>query len=59
MSDNRDCPSFWSLWRQDDNGHRFEIARCMDAETAHHALSRYQDTSHKQLFWIEATNRRE
>jgi len=38
----------WTVWRQDDNGHRFVVAHHAD-RTAAEAQAR----GHKQLWWVE------
>lgn len=44
----------WALWRQDDNGNRFLIARFDSAEAAEAEQRRYEALGHKQTYWVDA-----
>jgi hypothetical protein len=58
MSDRaEDGETLWSVWRQDDTGHRFEVARGLSASDAARALARFEASEHKQMYWIAATGR--
>ena len=46
----------WALWRQDDNGNRFLIARFDSAEAAEAEQRRYEALGHKQTYWVEAAD---
>lgn len=52
-----DGETLWSVWRQDDTGHRFEVARGLSAADAARALERFEASGHKQTYWIAATGR--
>jgi hypothetical protein len=42
----------WIVWRQDDNGNRFEVARFevrVDADTLAAVM---QARGHKQIYWV-------
>lgn len=43
----------YSVWRQDDNGNRFEVARGLSWAAASRSLARFEASGHKQMFWIE------
>ncbi len=44
----------WILFRQDDNGNRYEMARFPSREAAETAAARYQARGHKQLYYVES-----
>lgn len=43
----------WELWRQDDNGNRFLIARFDTQAAADAEQRRYEALGHKQTYWVE------
>jgi Ion transport protein N-terminal len=43
----------WELWRQDDNGNRFAIARFGSAEAAEAEQRRFEALGHKQTYWVQ------
>lgn len=43
----------WALWRQDDNGNRFRIARFGTREAADAEQRRFEALAHKQIYWVE------
>jgi len=43
----------WTVWRQDDNGHRFVVAHHADRESAETQVAEMQARGHKQLYWVE------
>ena len=43
----------WSVWRQDGNGHRFEIAGGLSRSAAEKAVMEFEERGHKQTYWIE------
>jgi 8-oxo-dGTP diphosphatase len=43
----------WILYRQDDNGNRYEMARFDSREAAEAEAARYQVRGHKQLYYVE------
>ncbi len=48
------CPNHlpWVLWRQDDNGIRFEVSRHASQEAAEKAKQRLEFPPHKQLYEV-------
>jgi hypothetical protein len=44
----------WSLWRQDDNGNRFEMDRFHSYAKADAQQQMFTARKHKQLYWVEA-----
>jgi len=44
----------WTVWRQDDNGHRFVVAHHADRQSAEAQAAQMQARGHKQLYWVEA-----
>lgn len=45
-------PVGWTVWRQDDNGNRFEVAR-KDSRAEAEALAAVMEArGHKQTYWI-------
>ena len=45
----------FSVWREDDHGHRFEVARGLSSEEAARRVERLEAGVHKQRYWVEAT----
>ena len=43
----------WILFRQDDNGNRYEVARFDSREAAEAEAARYQARGHKQHYYVE------
>jgi hypothetical protein len=43
----------WTVWRQDDNGHRFVVARHADRAAAEAQAAQMQARGHKQMYWVE------
>lgn len=52
-----DPPDGWTLWRQDDNGNRFVIARFGAREAADAEQRRFEALGHKQTYWVERAAR--
>lgn len=50
--DRADLPA-WGLWRQDDNGNRFEVARFRSYAKACAQEQIFTDRGHKQTYWVE------
>jgi len=45
-------PVWWTVWRQDDNGNRFEVAR-KDSRAEAEALAAAMEVhGHKQTYWV-------
>ena len=47
----------WSIWRQDDNGQKYEVARGLTLEAAKLRVAELESHGHKQTYWVEQTNR--
>ena len=47
----------WSVWRQDDNGNRFELAREITRKAAEAEVKEFEERGHKQAYWVEPTRR--
>lgn len=43
----------WELWRQDDNGNRFRVARFGAKTEAEAEQRRFEALAHKQIYWVE------
>ena len=43
----------WELWRQDDNGNRFRIARFASRAQADAEQRRFEALGHKQTYWVQ------
>jgi len=44
----------WIVWRQDDNGNRYEVRRFTDRAEAEELAERLEARGHKQLYWVAA-----
>lgn len=42
----------WVVWRQDDNGNRFEVARRDSRADAEELAATMEARGHKQLYWV-------
>lgn len=42
----------WELWRQDDNGQRFLVARFSCQSEAESQRCSFEEKGHKQLYWV-------
>jgi hypothetical protein len=47
-------PRLWVVWRQDDNGNRYEVARFADRGEADELAATMEARGHKQLYWVAA-----
>jgi hypothetical protein len=45
----------WIVWRQDDNGNRFEVARRESRAEAEDLAAAMDRRGHKQTYWVAAT----
>ena len=45
-------PDRWVVWRQDDNGNRFEVARKDSRADADDLAVAMEARGHKQLYWV-------
>ncbi|HZS08816.1 MAG TPA: GNAT family N-acetyltransferase [Blastocatellia bacterium] len=43
----------WTLWRQDDNGHRFPVESFPTRHEAEAVLREFEARHHKQTYWLE------
>jgi hypothetical protein len=55
MTDTPRDETRWSLWRQDDHGSRFAVARGLSRDEAERELARREASGHKQTWWLEPT----
>ncbi len=46
----------WTVWRQDDNGNRYEVSRHDTREQADAVAEAMQRRGHKQLYWVARTD---
>jgi hypothetical protein len=44
----------WIVWRQDDNGNQFEVARRQSRAEAEELAATMEARSHKQTYWVAA-----
>ena len=51
--DDRD-KHVWSVWRQDDNGNRFEVAVNLTRDQAEQRVQKFESHGyeHKQTYWV-------
>jgi len=49
-------PDRWTVWRQDDNGNRFEVARKDSSAEAEELAAAMEARGHKQLYWVAKTS---
>jgi len=42
----------WIVWRQDDNGNRFEVARLASRVEAESLAAQFEARGHRQAYWI-------
>lgn len=42
----------WSVWRQDDNGGRYEVAAFLSYSRAMRACEDFESRGHKQIYWV-------
>ncbi len=47
-------PGQWIVWRQDDNGNRFEVARRESRAEAEDLAATMEARGHKQMYWVAA-----
>jgi hypothetical protein len=51
---NAGPPGQWIVWRQDDNGNRFVVARRESREEAAELAATMEARGHKQTYWVAA-----
>ncbi len=44
----------WVVWRQDDNGNRYEVSRHRTREEAEVVAATMEARRHKQTYWVAA-----
>ncbi|NUT17939.1 MAG: hypothetical protein HOV77_02020 [Hamadaea sp.] len=44
--------TIWVVWRQDDNGNRYEVARHASREAADAQAAELESRGHKQVYWV-------
>jgi hypothetical protein len=42
----------WIVWRQDDNGNRYEVARRESRAAAEELAAEFEARGHKQTYWV-------
>lgn len=47
-------PEPWIVWRQDDNGNQFEVARRESRTEADDLAATMEARGHKQIYWVTA-----
>jgi hypothetical protein len=52
MIDPDEASETWAVWRQDDNGNRFEISGGHSYEEADRLRAEFEARGHKQLYWV-------
>jgi hypothetical protein len=45
-------PQRWIVWRQDDNGNRYEVGRKDSRADAEELAALMEARGHKQLYWV-------
>lgn len=48
-------PVRWIVWRQDDNGNRFEVVRKDSRAEADEVAAAMEARGHKQMYWVAKT----
>ncbi|SBT50006.1 hypothetical protein [Micromonospora narathiwatensis] len=48
----KDRPRGWTVWRQDDNGNRYEVSRHDSRTEADSTAARMEARGHKQTYWV-------
>jgi len=46
------APGGWEVWRQDDNGNRYEVSRHDTRAEAKSVASTMEARGHKQTYWV-------
>jgi len=52
--DAAEPPTVWVVWRQDDNGNQYEVARKQFRADADELAAIMEARSHKQTYWVAA-----
>ena len=47
-------PTRWTVWRQDDNGNRYEVSRHENRAEAEAVAAEMEARGHKQTYWVAA-----
>jgi hypothetical protein len=45
-------PGGWTVWRQDDNGNRYEVSRHDTRSEADSVATTMESRGHKQTYWV-------
>lgn len=48
----RDRSQWWTVWRQDDNGNRYEVSRHDTRAEADSVAAAMEARGHKQTYWV-------
>lgn len=51
-SSDTDSSENWELWRQDDGGNKYLVARFGSEDAALAEMKMYEDRGHKQVYWV-------
>jgi ribose 5-phosphate isomerase B len=43
----------WIVWRRDDNGNQYEVARYDSKEEAEATAEEFESRRHRQVYWVE------
>jgi hypothetical protein len=49
-------PDRWIVWRQDENGNRFEVAQRQSRAEAEKLAAMMEMRGHKQTYWVTAAH---
>jgi hypothetical protein len=55
--DGHEAAVRWTVWRQDDNGNRFEVARKDSRVEAEELAAAMEARGHKQTYWVAKASR--
>jgi hypothetical protein len=54
IAEESDAGGVWVVWRQDDNGNRYEVARLPSQAEAERLAQTMEARGHKQTYWVAA-----
>ena len=54
MAEDPEGVTIWVVWRQDDNGNRYEVARHDSRAAAQAQADEMEARGHKQTYWVAA-----
>jgi hypothetical protein len=49
---NEEPTRWWIVWRQDDNGNRYEVSRHDTRTAADSVAAAMEARGHKQIYWV-------